>query len=171
MKNMKKRFLAILVVFSSLIVVGQNASILEGKLVINKTEISKDWKLSTLTTAMGSADRFTDGTNRVYMYDKRGAVVYEKKKGGNLTGFINELGFYFSIHQSNVLIPYNPFPGSFNIDGINVNKATKWEEIRNALKSKGYKKNGDYQYSKNGTYLIFRFLDNGQLESLSLGKS
>jgi hypothetical protein len=172
---MKKCFLFILVVFNSLIVVAQTSSgfdgsVSEGKLIINKTEISKDWKFSTLTSALGKADRFTDGANRVYLYDKRGTVVYEMKKNGKLTGTINELGIYFSIKQSNVLVPYNTYSGSFNIEGVSITKGTKWEDISNALKSKGYKKRGDYQYAKNGTYLIFRFLEGGLLESLSLGK-
>jgi hypothetical protein len=175
MRNMKKRFLFVLIVLNPLIVFGQTSSrvetsILDGKLVINKTEISRDWKLTTVTKALGNADRFTDGTNRVYMYDKHGAVAYEMKKNGKLTGTVGELGIYFSIKQSNVLVPYNAYVGSFSIEGVNVTKATKWEDISQALKSKGYKKRGDYQYAKNGTYLIFRFLDNGQLETLSLGK-
>jgi hypothetical protein len=172
---MEKHFLFSLLVFNSFTMVAQtsstvDASISDGKVVINKTEISGDWKLTTLRNALGNADRFIDGANRVYMYDKRGAVVYEMKKNGKVTGNVGELGIYFSIKQSNVLVPYNTYVGSFNLEGINVAKGTKWEDISQTLKSKGYKKRGDYQYAKNGTYLIFRFLDNGQLESLSLGK-
>ena len=172
---MKARFLITLSVCVSFVVAAQNstradASIVAGKFFLNKREISKDWKFSTLKVALGSPDRYTEGTNKVYLYDAQGIVVYEMKKNGNPTDLINELSIYFSIKESNVLIPHSTYTGSFNIEGVNITNNSKWENIGDSFKIKGYKKKGDYSYIKNGTYIIFRFLDNGQLENISVGK-
>jgi len=151
---------------------GLEGSIASGKFLLNKKEINKDWKLPTLTTALGNASRFTDGaSNRVHMYDKNGIVIYESKKGGRPTGVINEFSIYFSIKQANQLIPYNLYPGSFEIESIKITKNSKWGDIKSTLKEKGYKSTGEYSYVKGGLYIIFRFSDNGLLENISIGKA
>jgi cell division protein FtsL len=175
---MQKFFTLILLILYSLTDVAQTlssdpeGSLANGKFLLNKKEINKDWKLLTLDTALGSASRFTEGaTNKVHMYDKNGIVIYESKKSGKPTGVINEFSIYFSIKQSNQLIPYNLYPGSFEIESIKITKNSKWEDIKKTLEDKGYKSNGEYSYVKGGIYIIFRFSDNGLLENISIGKA
>ena len=149
---------------------GLEGVIKDGKLILNKRMINKDWNLQTANLVLGKADRFTEGANRVYLYDKKGIVVYEAKRNGRPTGMINELGIHFSIPASNVIIPYSTYPGSFNIEGIAITKDTRWEDISSSLEAQGYKKKGPYWYSKKGIYIIFRFSPDSSLEYLSIGK-
>ena len=175
---MKKLFIIALSVLFFFFAIAQNSSaILEGSLangnfILNKKEISKDWKLLNAIVVLGKASRINDGqANKVHLYDKDGIVLYEEKKYGKLTGIISEVNIYFSIKESNQLIPYSLFPGSFEIENTKITKDSKREDIGKTLEDKGYKKKGDYWYIKNGVYIIFMFSDNGLLQNVSIGKS
>jgi hypothetical protein len=143
----------------------------DGRFLLNKKEIQKDWKLSTANAVLGKPSRTLEGANRVHLHDKKGIVIYEAKKAGKPTGFINELSMYFSVKDSSmVLLPSSIYSGDFEIENMKITKDSKWEDIANGLTNAGYKKKNEYSYSKSGVYVIFRFLDNGLLENISIGK-
>lgn len=173
---MKKYPFLVLAILFSMLAIGQKTSVPEGSIVsgkflLNNKEISKDWKLQTVNGVLGNVDRGNEGAaNRVYLHDKNGIVIYEAKKNGKATGIISEFSIYFSVKESSQLIPYNTYPGTFEIEGMRITKNSKWTDISNALKEKGYKKQGDYRYSKNGLYMIFRYSDDGLLQNISMGK-
>ncbi len=175
---MKKAFILFLNVLFSFLTIAQNSSVISegslanGKFVLNKKEISKDWKLLTATTVLRKASRINEGpANKVHLYDKYGIVLYEGKKYGKPTGIISEVNIYFSIKESNQLTPYNLFPGNFELENTKITKDSKGEDINKTLEDKGYKKKGNYWYIKNGVYIIFMFSDNGLLQNISIGKN
>ncbi len=175
---MKKAFILVLNVLFSFLTIAQNSSVISegslanGKFVLNKKEISKDWKLLTATTVLRKASRINEGpANKVHLYDKHGIVLYEGKKYGKPTGIISEVNIYFSIKESNQLTPYNLFPGNFELENTKITKDSKGEDISKTLEDKGYKKKGNYWYIKNGVYIIFMFSDNGLLQNISIGKN
>jgi hypothetical protein len=174
---MKKPLLIVLSILFSFLVIAQNSSAISegslanGKFVLNKKEISKDWKLLTAITVLKKANRINEGpANKVYLYDKYGIVLYEGKKNGKPTGIISEVNIYFSIKESNQLTPYNLFPGNFEIENTKITKDSKGEDISKILENKGYKKKGNYWYVKNGIYIILMVSDNGLLQNISIGK-
>ena len=178
LKNMKKTFIIVLNVLFCFLAVAQNSSVISegslanGKFILNKKEISKDWKLLTAITVLKKASRTNEGpANKVHLYDKYGIVIYEGKKYGKLTGIISEVNIYFSIKESNQLTPYSPFSGNFEIENMKITKDSKGEDISKTLEDKGYKKKGNYWYIKNGVYIIFMFSDNGLLQNISIGKN
>jgi hypothetical protein len=148
-------------------------SLANGKFLVNKKEISKDWKMQTAITALGNASRINDGSpsNKVHIYDKNGIVLYEQKKNGKLTGAISEVSIYFSIKEANEIVPNNFYPGSLKIENVRLTKESKPEDVMKNLEVSGYKKKGNFWYIKNNVYLIFRFSNNGLLETVSIGKS
>jgi hypothetical protein len=176
---MKKYLILLPAILYSFIAVGQassktlEGSLSGGKLILNKKEISADWKLLTVIAAIGKASRDNNGpANKVHLYDNSGIVLYEAKRNGKLTGVISEVDIYFSIKESNPLIPYNLYQGNFEIENIKISKNSKPMDIDKTLGNMGYKKKGaGYWYTKNGVYIIFRFADNGLLQSLSIGKN
>lgn len=145
----------------------------KGKITINKKEISKDWKVQTVTALLGSAERIRDEYNKTHTYDRYGIVIFEPMQNNTASGGVSELQIYFSEPESNNVTPKSVYTGSFKVEKISVVKDLSYEKLKSKLKE--YKLTDSYmehsyRYSKDGIYIYFQYsTDEQKLLKVSMG--
>ena len=149
-------------------------SLVNGKLNLNKTEISGTWKTAAFIKFFGSDGRTRDGLNTTHTYDEDGVVVFEKTTDKKKTGELSELQIFISSAEKNEVTPSGLYKGSLIIENNRINADIPLDELR--LKLKGYKESesymeNNYRFSKAGIYMYIQFdEDDMEILKVSIGK-
>jgi hypothetical protein len=136
---MKKHLLFICLIFSVTLFAQKAAlpivKLKKGNVKLNKTIVTKDWKLSGFTNTLGKPERERDGANKTHTYDKYGIVLFEPKNDKKEpSGTISEFQFYFSVPEPNVVTPTGVYTNNIKIDKLIVNAGLTSEKMKKALK-------------------------------------
>lgn len=177
---MKQIFALVLFCLFSLALYAQPAadklkgSVNNGKLVLNKKEISKEWKLQIMTDVLGTPEHTRDGYNKTHTYDRYGIVGFEPAPNKVPSGNLSELQVYFSEKEVNDVSPKGFYAGSFKVGKLKVTKDLTAEQLKKKIK--GYTESDSYmphnfRFAKDGIYIYFQFNDDEtMLAKMSIGK-
>ena len=151
-----------------------NGSVSNGKLVLNKKEISKDWKLPVTVSVLGTAERIRDGANKTHTYDNYGIVLFERKLENVPSDTVSEVQIYFSEMEKNSVTPNGFYTGDFSVEKIKLSKDFSADELKEKLKnysqSESYMPH-NYRFARNGIYIYFQFSDDEKkLQKISIGR-
>lgn len=154
---------------------GLVVSIRDGKLMLNKTVISADWKLAPIVKELGSSGRVRPGYNITHSYDDLGLVAFETATGDNkdATGIVSEFQVYLSIGEVNNVSPTGYYSGDLIIEKRTISSNMSIEQIRSVLsnykESQSYMSNS-FRFSKDGLYMYVQFNStNSSIQKISIG--
>ena len=149
-------------------------SINGGKLMLNKTLVSGDWKVKPLYKLFATTDRKRDGVNITHSYDDYGIVLFEKTNNQIPSGDLVEFQVYISTGDKNEVTPNLLYNGEIEIEKNKVYSFTSLEDLRDILKD--YIEGTSYsdhsfRFSKDGLYMYVQYDDDDELiEKISIGK-
>ncbi|MEQ1554807.1 MAG: hypothetical protein ABL929_11540, partial [Ferruginibacter sp.] len=148
-------------------------TIKDGKVKLNKKDVSKEWKLATFTAVIDTFCRKKEGTNKIYTYDNIGVVLFEQTMNKIPTGLVSEFQLYLDGVESNKIVPKSFYEGKLTIEKMDITRNTTIEELRKKLaffKEIETDEDDKYRFSKDGIYIYFLYNATKKLSKVTFGK-
>lgn len=144
-----------------------------GKIKINKIEVSKDWKVSAFKNVLGSAYREKTGqANIFYTYDSLGILFYENTLKKIASEKVTECQIFLDETEASPAYPTATYAGKIWVQKMEISNQTTIEEVRKKLADytettlDEYDK---YRFSKDGLYLFLLYNKAGRLARICFG--
>ncbi len=150
-----------------------NIALTDGKLKLNKKEVSKDWKLKGFTAVLDTFCRIKEGINKIYTYDQLGMVIFESTTNKIPTGTVAELQIFLDENEAGKIVPKNFFTGKVSIEKLDIDYNSTIEIIRKKITN--YKETesdevGKFRFSNNDLYIYFLYNRMKKLCKVTVGK-
>lgn len=183
---MIKHLLSFIIFFSFLgIVTAQPADdeisvgLKNGSLVINKSAITPNWQVNSITKIIGTNARIKKGSNITHTYDDLGLVLFEASSTEDKipTGNLKEFQLYIAeATVANDVVPNGIYSGKLIIEGIKMINNLNAKDLRKKLidleyiEGKTYMEH-NFRFSKEGVYFYAQFDETeSHLLKVSFGK-
>ena len=149
-------------------------SLNSGRLLFNKTELSKTWEIEPVFSFFGTKGRTREGYNITHSYDDQGIAFFEKSKDKIPTGEITEFQVFLSTGEKNEVTPSGLYSGKLEIEHNIITMYISLVELRKKLKdhteSKSYMEHS-YRFARNGIYMYVQYdVDDARIQKISFGK-
>ena len=148
-----------------------------GKLIMNKNNLSDKWLIAPAVEVLGVAIRQKDGYNKTHTYDNYGVVLFESKVESTPSGKLSEFQVYFSpLEEESSVSAKGYYNGTFTMGSLKLKKDMTADEVREKLLADGYTESDSYsphnfRFAKGGLYIYFLFDEIEQrLIKVSVGK-
>ncbi len=179
--RMKKNvlFSSCLLLFTNLLFAQYHSSkmivlVKDGKVKLNKKDVSKEWKLSTFTASLDTFSRKKEGTvNKVHTYDKIGIVLFEQAPNKIPAGLVSEFQIILDEIEPSAITPKEFFEGILTIEKMDFTRSSTIEDVRKKLtdyKEVDTDENDKYRFSKNGIYIYFLYNKYKKLSKVTFWK-
>lgn len=144
--------------------------------IYNKINISNNWSVAPLLADLGQPDSIFTGYNKLYIYKKKGIVVFEKMNGTSPSGIISEVQFFIDRNVGeNAYNLTDNYTGTLKAGKLNLTPELSSTIAKSKLKkwhiTDSYAENS-YRFYNYGVYMYLQFnTDETRLMKVSIGKS